>query len=91
MHGILESRGGLVYNTWGARVSRRIHSEGQVLARIDSLLDLMIQMKASDLHVSVGAAPMLRINGELQKIKHPDLHRDETKHLLYEILTRQQV
>ena len=51
----------------------------------------MIQMKASDLHISVGAAPMLRINGELQKIKHPDLQKDETKHLLYEILTRQQV
>jgi len=61
------------------------------LARIDSLFDLMIQMNASDLHLSVGAPPMLRINGELQKIKHPELHKEEAKHLLYEILSRQQI
>ena len=61
------------------------------MGRIDALFNLMIEMNASDLHISVGAPPMLRINGELQKIKHAPLEYEDTKHLLYEILTKQQI
>lgn len=40
---------------------------------IQQLLDLTIQRKASDLHLSVGFAPILRINGELIPVpgEHP--------------------
>jgi twitching motility protein PilT len=35
------------------------------MAKIDAFFNLMFEQKASDLHMSSGNPPMLRINGEL--------------------------
>jgi len=45
----------------------------------------MFEQKASDLHLSAGNNPMLRINGELQRVEHPPLESDALKAMLYEI------
>jgi len=45
----------------------------------------MFEQKASDLHVSSGNNPMLRINGELHRVDHAPLDNDELKTMLYEI------
>ena len=45
----------------------------------------MFEQKASDVHLSAGNNPMLRINGELQRIEHPPLENDALKAMLYEI------
>lgn len=37
------------------------------------LLRFAIERKASDLHISAGEAPMVRINGDLLRIDHPPL------------------
>jgi twitching motility protein PilT len=55
------------------------------MAKIDSFFNLMFEQKASDLHLSAGNHPMLRINGELQRVEHPPLANDELKSMLYEI------
>ena len=41
------------------------------MARIDSFFKLMSEQKASDLHLSTGNPPMLRINGELVRVDYP--------------------
>ena len=46
----------------------------------------MIQHKASDLHVSAGDPPMLRIDGQLQRTKYHDLTPKEAEVLLLEML-----
>jgi len=55
------------------------------MAKIDSFFNLMFEQKASDLHLSAGNNPMLRINGELQRVEHPPLESDALKAMLYEI------
>jgi len=45
----------------------------------------MIEQKASDLHLSTGNQPMLRIHGELVRIDAPPLASDDLKALVYEI------
>ncbi len=55
------------------------------MAKIDAFFNLMFEQKASDLHVSTGNSPMLRINGELQRVDYPPLENDTLKAMLYEI------
>src|SRR5512147_84254 len=55
------------------------------MAKIDAFFNLMFEQKASDLHLSSGNNPMLRINGELHRVDHPPLENDDLKKMLYEI------
>jgi len=55
------------------------------MAKIDAFFNLMFEQKASDLHVSSGNSPMLRINGELHRVDYPPLESDHLKLMLYEI------
>jgi twitching motility protein PilT len=55
------------------------------MAKIDTFFKFMIEQKASDLHLSTGNQPMLRIHGELIRIDQPVLENDELKALVYEI------
>jgi twitching motility protein PilT len=55
------------------------------MAKIDAFFNLMFEQKASDLHMSSGNPPMLRINGEMQRVDYPPLEADSLKQMLYEI------
>lgn len=55
------------------------------MAKIDAFFNLMFEQKASDLHLSSGNPPMLRINGELHRVDYPPLESDNLKAMLYEI------
>jgi twitching motility protein PilT len=55
------------------------------MAKIDAFFNLMFEQKASDVHLSSGNPPILRINGELQRVEFPPLESDALKAMLYEI------
>jgi twitching motility protein PilT len=55
------------------------------MAKIDAFFNLMFEQKASDLHLSSGNPPMLRINGELHRVDYPPLESDTLRAMLYEI------
>ena len=55
------------------------------MAKIDAFFNLMFEQKASDLHLSTGNPPILRINGEMQRVDFPPLENDTLKTMLYEI------
>lgn len=55
------------------------------MAKIDAFFNLMFEQKASDLHLSAGNPPILRINGELHRVDYPALENDALKGMLYEI------
>jgi twitching motility protein PilT len=56
----------------------------------DLLLEVL-ERKASDLHVSAGAKPMLRIRGRLTPLEdYPTLTQQDTREVIYSILTNDQ-
>jgi len=57
------------------------------MATLYELLKLMIEKNASDLHVTTGSPPRLRIDGKLLNMDHPPLNPADTKALCYSILT----
>jgi len=50
----------------------------------------MIEQNASDLHITSGSPPQLRIDGTLRPVNVPPLSPTETKRLAYSILTEKQ-
>ncbi len=60
------------------------------MARLDAFLKLGREQGCSDIHLSVGTPPMIRLHGELQPIKYREMSRDELHDLIYEILTPEQ-
>ncbi len=61
------------------------------MPRIDAFLQIMQKNNVSDLHLSSGSAPMLRINGMLEQGDHRQLSEEELKILIYELLTDTQI
>jgi twitching motility protein PilT len=57
------------------------------MATLHQLLKTMIDEKASDLHVTSGSPPQLRIDGKLYPLDTPPLNPTETKQMCYSILT----
>jgi len=57
---------------------------------LHQLLRTMVQKGASDLHITSGTPPQLRIDGSLIPLKLPNLTPPETKQLCYSILTEEQ-
>ncbi len=57
------------------------------MATLYDMLKMMIERNASDLHITTGSPPRLRIDGKLINIDHPPLTPSETKALCYSILT----
>jgi twitching motility protein PilT len=60
------------------------------MATIYDLLKVMIEKGASDLHITTGSPPRLRVDGKLIPLDHPALTPAETKSLCYSILTDNQ-
>src|SRR5512139_2335718 len=60
------------------------------MASIYDLLKTMIEKGASDLHITTGSPPRLRVDGKLIPLDDPPLTPVETKALCYSILTDSQ-
>jgi len=54
---------------------------------IDELLKLVVKQQGSDLHMRAGEPPVIRVHGDLQRTDYPRLTRDDTKALIYDILS----
>jgi len=54
------------------------------------LLQAVVEKGASDLHLTAGTAPLLRIDGSVFPLKLPPLKHVEVKQLVYSILTEEQ-
>ncbi|MGQ0537649.1 MAG: type IV pilus twitching motility protein PilT [Gemmatimonadaceae bacterium] len=56
-----------------------------------SILQQMVQLNASDLHLKVGRPPTLRINGDLSPLPLPALRPEDVSTLAKELMTPKQV
>ena len=60
-------------------------------ASIDELLEQVVARDASDLHVTVGSEPVVRINGRLERLdEFSRLSPEDTQLMLYRILSTEQ-
>jgi len=56
------------------------------MARIDAILQLVREQGASDLHMTTGAPPIVRINGEITPIPYEHITREINEMLLFELM-----
>lgn len=64
--------------------------EGVANLQIQQLFKVMVDSGASDLHITVGSAPAMRVSGDIVRVKVGALTPDDTKRLIYQILTEKQ-
>src|SRR4030043_1112774 len=57
------------------------------MIELQKLLETVIEKKASDLHITTGAAPQFRIDGKLISLDDTVLSATDTKRLCYRLLT----
>ncbi len=55
------------------------------MAKIDAFFKLMFDQGASDLHLASGQQPILRLHGDMERVKYNVLEDGELKAMLYEI------
>ena len=60
------------------------------MARLDDLLREMKQRGASDLHLTSGSAPYMRIHGDMMKLNYREVTPETAEGLIFEILTEKQ-
>ena len=53
---------------------------------ITQLLTFLHQQGGSDLHISAGESPMIRVDGSMKRIKVPELGAEDTQAMLYDIM-----
>jgi twitching motility protein PilT len=58
--------------------------------KIQQLFKLMVDSNASDLHITSGTSPGIRVHGEIIRVKTPPLTGEDTKRLIYQILSEDQ-
>jgi len=57
---------------------------------IAELLTFSVKNKASDLHLSAGLPPMIRVDGDIRRVNIPDLDHKEVHALIYDIMNDKQ-
>ncbi len=60
------------------------------MAAIDELFKVMVEQGASDLHLTSGAPPYLRLHGSMIQMNYKDLSNQDVQGLVFEILSEKQ-
>ena len=58
--------------------------------KIQQLFKLMVESGASDMHITVGSPPAIRVSGEIIRVKTDQFTENDTKRIIYQILTENQ-
>src|SRR5881398_1048528 len=58
---------------------------------IDDLLRLVVEKGGSDLHMVVGAPPIIRVDGQLTTTPFEKVTPQDSQRMLYDILTDEQI
>ncbi len=61
------------------------------MAKIDAFFKLMHEQGASDLHLVAGQQPILRIRGDVERVKYNVLDNDHLRSMIYEIAPEEKV
>jgi twitching motility protein PilT len=56
------------------------------MAQIDQFLKVLVEQGGSDLHLTVGSPPVMRVHGHMQRIKFREMTPKDMESLVYEIM-----
>jgi len=56
------------------------------MPQIDQFLKVLVDQRGSDLHLTAGSPPIMRVHGHLQRIKFRELSNKDMETLIYEIM-----
>jgi twitching motility protein PilT len=56
------------------------------MAQIDQFLKVLVEQGGSDLHLTVGSPPVMRVHGHMSRIKFRELTNKDMESLVYEIM-----
>ncbi|MGD2046398.1 MAG: type IV pilus twitching motility protein PilT [Gemmatimonadota bacterium] len=56
------------------------------MAQIDQFLRVLVEQQGSDLHLTVGSPPVMRVHGHMQRIKFRELTPKDMEALIFEIM-----
>ena len=56
------------------------------MAQIDQFLKVMVDQGGSDLHLTTGSVPVIRVHGHMQRIKFRELSANDMEKLVFEIM-----
>ncbi|MCC6223553.1 MAG: type IV pilus twitching motility protein PilT [Thermoleophilia bacterium] len=75
----------------GATASASAEGEVRDSYSIDELLEIVVERNASDLHITTGTQPVIRVNGRLDRLDgFASLRPEQTQQLLYGITATEQ-
>ena len=57
---------------------------------LDDLLTFAVKHKASDLHITAGMPPLIRVDGDIRRINLPELSHREVHGMIYDIMSDKQ-
>jgi twitching motility protein PilT len=63
------------------------HVTRGIIMEISELLAFSVKNKASDLHLSAGLPPMIRVHGDIRRINVPPLNNQEVRAMIYDIMS----
>jgi len=58
---------------------------------IQELLRFTVEAEASDLHISAGSVPMVRVDGEMRKLNLPKMSVEEVQRLIFSTMNESQI
>ncbi|MHC4884088.1 MAG: type IV pilus twitching motility protein PilT, partial [Planctomycetota bacterium] len=61
------------------------------MVTLEELLRLLMDRKGSDLHVTAGSPPRIRVDGDLVSTDHPPMTGEQTQQLVYGLLENEQI
>ncbi len=80
-----------------AQASESVHNETNDETKpigdshLDEILHMAIDRKASDIHVTVGLPPMVRVDGEIVGLPFAPLNEQDTRRLIFECLSDENI
>lgn len=74
-----------------ARLGRQLHGADLVGLPLGKYLERARALKASDLHLTTGAVPFVRINGQILELEHPKLEAADVDRFAKEVLRNDQI
>jgi twitching motility protein PilT len=70
--------------------SQALEAGAEMAVDIAQLLNFSVKNNASDLHLSAGVPPMIRVDGDVKRINMPALSHKEVHSMIYDIMSDKQ-
>jgi twitching motility protein PilT len=80
---------GLEASELSTQPSDNIESIGDI--HLDEILKMAMERKASDIHITVGLPPMVRVDGEIAPLPFVPVTQQDARRLIYECLSDEQI